>query len=78
MNKAEKDKIIKYLKDTILANGVDYLSNDAFKVYEGLKDIKVKNGVGTSILCCLLNDISKYSLKKNVEYNDLCSHIKDN
>ena len=78
MNEAEKDKIIKYLKDTISANGVDYLSNDAFKVYEGLKDIKVKNGVRTSILCCLLNDISKYSLKKNVEYNDLYSYIKDN
>ena len=77
MNEAEKDKIIKYLKDTISANGVDYLSNDAFKVYEGLKDIKVKNGVRTSILCCLLNDISKYSSKKKVEYNDLYSYIKD-
>ena len=78
MNKVEKNQIVEYLKKIILNEGIDYLSDNAYKVYERLENIKVKNGIRTAILSCLLNDVSKLSLKKNVGYDDLYSYIKDN
>lgn len=71
----EKDKIVSYLKKTILKNGIAYLNDNAFEVYEGLK---IKKNIKTAILCCLLNDVCKFSLKKNIKYDNLFAYIKKN
>ena len=78
MNDVEKNQIVEYLKKIILNEGIDYLSDNACKVYERLENINVKNGIRVAILSCLLNDVSKLSLKKKVGYDALYSYIKDN
>ncbi len=75
MENKEKNEIISYLKDTILQKGALYLQENAFEVYEGLE---TEQRIRVAVLSCLLNGISEFSLKDNVQYEDMFKYIQAN
>lgn len=74
MDEKEKNKIVSCLKKTILKNGIAYLDDSPFEVYE---ELKAKKSIKAAMLSCLLNGISKFSSKKNIVYDDIFTYIKN-